>query len=100
MAETSGGLGPAAVQLIHVLAQAGEELLAMWSREDVIRQLVGSVAMAVQGGEAMAYFYGHDRCLQKMHESAEVDETSGSQRESSRDESRPSHTPKRGHSMA
>jgi hypothetical protein len=66
VAETCGGLGPAAVQLIRVMAQAGEELLALWSREDVIRQLAGSVAIAVQRGGAMAYFYGHDRCLQEM----------------------------------
>ena len=48
------------------MAQTSEELLALWSREDVIRQLVGSVAMAVQRGGAMAYMYGYDRCLQGM----------------------------------
>ena len=82
MAETCGGLGPAAAQLIRVLAQAGEELLAMWSREDVMHHVVGSVVMAVQRGGAIAYFFGHDRCLQRIRESVEVDKTSGSQRES------------------
>ena len=59
-------MGPSAVQLIKALAEASEELLALWLREDVIRQLVGSVAMAVQRGGAMADLYGYDRCLQAM----------------------------------
>ena len=64
VAETCGGFGPAAMQLIQTLSQAGEELLAMWTREDVIRQLVGAVAIAIQRGRAMSYFSGYDRCVQ------------------------------------
>ena len=38
----------------------------MWTREDVIRQLVGSVAIAIQRRGAMSHFYGYDRCVQAM----------------------------------
>ena len=58
----------------------------MWSREDVIRQLVGSVAMVVQRGGGTAYFFTHDRCLQRMHHSAKADKADESWRESSRSE--------------
>ena len=59
--ETTGGLGPSAVQLIRVMAQASAELLHMWSYGDIVRELVGSVAIAVQRGGAMAYLEGYDR---------------------------------------
>ena len=59
--ETTGGLGPSAVQLIRVMAQASAELLHMWSYDDIVRELVGSVAIAVQRGGAMAYLEGYDR---------------------------------------
>ena len=38
----------------------------MWSREDVIRELVGSVAIAVQRGGAMTYLEGYDKALHAM----------------------------------
>ena len=41
----------------------------MWSREDVIRELVGSVAIAVQRGGALTYLEGYDRSLHAMHPS-------------------------------
>ena len=59
--ETTGGLGPSAVQLIRVMAQASAELLHMWSYDDIVRELVGSVAIAVQRGGAMAYLEGYGR---------------------------------------
>ena len=61
--ETTGGLGPSAVQLIRVMAQASAELLHMWSYDDIVRELVGSVAIAVQRGGAMAYLEGYDRTV-------------------------------------
>ena len=60
---TTGGLGPSAVQLIRVMAQASAELLHMWSYDDIVRELVGSVAIAVQRGGAMAYLEGYDRTV-------------------------------------
>jgi hypothetical protein len=35
--ETCGGVGPSAVKLIRAMAEAGEEQLTVWSRQDIIR---------------------------------------------------------------
>ena len=61
--ETCGGMGLAAVKLLKAMAAAGEEYLAMWPKRDIIRHVVGSVAIAVQRGSAMAYLEGYDRAL-------------------------------------
>ena len=66
VADTCGGLSASAVKLIRVLAQTREEHLAVWSREDVIRQLLGAVAIAVQQGGAMAHLEDYDRCMYAM----------------------------------
>src|SRR6185437_9459083 len=62
-----GGMGPSGDKLIKAMAEASEEHLAIWSREDVIRELVGSVAMAVQRGGAMTYLEGYDKALHAMY---------------------------------
>ena len=72
--ETCGGVGPAAVKLLKALAAAGEEHLAMWPRKDIIRHVVGSVAIAVQRGSAMAYLEGYDRALRALGESKSQEE--------------------------
>ena len=59
--ETMGGMGPAAVTLIKAMADASQEHLAMWTRVDVVREVAGSLAMAVQRGNAMAFLEGYDR---------------------------------------
>jgi len=61
--ETTGGMAPDAVTLLHTIAQAGEEQLGLWPKEDVIEQLVSSVAVAVQKGNAMTYLAGYDRAM-------------------------------------
>jgi hypothetical protein len=43
--ETCGGMGPAAVKLLKAMAAAGEEHLAMWPKKDIMRYVVGSVAV-------------------------------------------------------
>ena len=70
--ETTGGFGPSAEKLIRALAEAAEERLAVWPKTDVIRELLGSVAMAVQRGGALAYLYGYDRCLLAVRAAAEA----------------------------
>jgi hypothetical protein len=65
--ETCGGLAPSAVQLIQAMAQAAAEHFALWSGTAILRELVGSVAIAVQRGNAMSYLEGHDRSLSVMH---------------------------------
>ena len=59
--ETMGGIGPAAVTLIKAIADASQEHLAMWTRVDVVREVAGSLAMAVQRGNAMAFLEGYER---------------------------------------
>ena len=66
--ETCGGMAPAALQLLKVLGEAGQEHLAMWPRDDVVRHLVGSVAVAVQRGSADAYLDGYARALARIGE--------------------------------
>ena len=67
VAETCGGLGPSAVELIRAMAQAGGEQLAVWSRQDIIRQLAGAVAVAVQRGGVMTYLQGYDLSLLEIN---------------------------------
>ena len=45
------------------MADTSEDHLAMWSKEAIIRELVGSVAIAVQRGGAIAYLDGYDKTL-------------------------------------
>ena len=68
--ETTGGFGSSADKLVHALAEACEEHLAVWPRHAIIRELMGSVAMAVQRGGAMVYWYGLDRCLAAIRAAA------------------------------
>jgi hypothetical protein len=68
--ETCGGVGPAAVKLLKAMARAAEEYLGMWPKQDIIRHVVGSVAIAVQKGSAMAYLEGYDRALSALGKSS------------------------------
>jgi hypothetical protein len=61
--ETCGGLAPSAVKLIQAMAQAAAQHLSLWSRTDILRELVGSVAIAVQRGSALSYLEGYDKSL-------------------------------------
>jgi hypothetical protein len=61
--ETCGGMGPAAVKLLRAMAKASQEHLAMWPKQAILQHVVGSVAIAVQRGSAMAYLEGYDRAL-------------------------------------
>ena len=47
--------------LIKAMADASQEHLAMWTRVDVVREVAGSLAMAVQRGNAMAFLDGYER---------------------------------------
>ena len=64
--ETTGGMGTSAVLLIKAMADASEKHLAIWTKEQVIRELVGSVAVAVQRGGLLTYRNGYDKVLQMM----------------------------------
>ena len=53
--ETTGGVGPRTQTLVEAMADASAEQLLTWSRDSVIRELPGSMAMFVTlystGGE-------------------------------------------------
>ena len=51
------------MKVIQAMAQTAVQYLSLWSRTDILRELVGSVAIAVQRGSAMAYLEGYDRSL-------------------------------------
>ena len=46
----------------------------MWPKKDIIRHVVGSVAIAVQRGTAMAYLEGYDRALRALGQSKSQEE--------------------------
>ena len=64
--ETCGGMAPDALKLVRVLADAGQQYAAMWPRNDVIRHIVGSVAIATQRGMAMTYLTGYSQALARL----------------------------------
>jgi hypothetical protein len=61
--ETTGGMGSRTETLVDAMADASAEQLVTWSRESVIRELVGSMAVAVQRGNAMTFLEGYDCAL-------------------------------------
>jgi hypothetical protein len=73
--ETYGGMAPDAIKLLSVMGAMGEEQLGMWPRHVVIRHLMGSVATAVQRGNAVAWLSGYSRALAAM---AQTKATEGS----------------------
>jgi len=64
--ETCGGMAPDAIRLLQILGEAGQEHLAMWPREVVVRQLLGAVAIAVQRGVATMYLAGYERAVAQL----------------------------------
>ena len=64
--ETCGGMAPAAERFVDIMAEAGEAHLRMWAKDDIVRELLHSVAIAVQRGGATAYLHGYDQVLHKL----------------------------------
>ena len=48
------------------MGEAGQEHLAMWPKHEVIRHLMGSVAIAVQRGMVMTYLAGYERAIAQL----------------------------------
>jgi hypothetical protein len=51
------------VTLLKELSRAGEEHLGLWPRDVIVRQLLGSVAVAVQKGNAMTVLSGYSKAV-------------------------------------
>jgi hypothetical protein len=61
--ETCGGLGPDAMALLDVISGAASEHLSLWSQEDAAKEVLNSVAIAVQKGNATAVLGAHAAAL-------------------------------------
>ena len=61
--ETYGGLGKSARKLIKLIASAAEDKLQMLSEESVRKELRGSVAIAVQKGNANIILAEYHRAM-------------------------------------
>ena len=59
-------MGPAAEQFVDIMAETGEAHLRMWAKEDIVRELLHSVAVAVQRGGALSYLHGYEQALRKL----------------------------------
>jgi hypothetical protein len=69
--ETYGGMAPDAIKLLSAMGDMGEEQLGMWPRHVVIRHLIGSVATAVQRGNAVTWLSGYSRALTALAQARE-----------------------------
>ena len=59
VAETCGGLCPDAVTLLDVISGAAAQHLSLWSQPDAAKQLLDSVSIAIQKGNAMTVLGAH-----------------------------------------
>ena len=57
--ETCGGLASDAVALLDVISGAAAEHLSLWSQQDAAKQLLDSVSIAIQKGNAMTVLGAH-----------------------------------------
>jgi Reverse transcriptase (RNA-dependent DNA polymerase) len=71
--ETYGGMAPDAIKLLSAMGDMGEEQLGMWPRHVVIRHLIGSVATAVQRGNAVAWLSGYSRAMVALVQKRKAD---------------------------
>jgi hypothetical protein len=59
VAETCGGLASDAVELLDVISGAAAEHLSLWSQQDAAKQLLDSISIAIQKGNAMTVLGAH-----------------------------------------
>ena len=60
--DSCGGLASDASELVRAIGEEGERWsLGTWNSGSIERQLLGTVAMAVQRGNALAVLSGHTR---------------------------------------
>src|SRR5271170_6567546 len=61
--ETYGGLGKSARKLIKQIASAAEDLMQMLTEEEIREELRGSVAIAIQKGNAMIMLSAYHKAI-------------------------------------
>jgi hypothetical protein len=61
--ETLGGIAPAAVKLLDQIALTCRDHMTLWSHQEVVKELRGAIAIAVQRGNAIAMIAGYNRAV-------------------------------------
>ena len=59
IADSFGGIAADSLQLVHRMADASQEHMAMWTREDIVRHVLSNVAIAIQRQNAATVLAGH-----------------------------------------
>ncbi len=73
--ETCGGMASDAETLLHLVTKLGEQRLALWPKEAVMKQLVGAVSIAVQRGNGLSFLSGYTRAtMLSEEEGAQISE--------------------------
>jgi len=63
----TGGISPAAVQLIDQLALASQDYLTLPSPHPFAHNIHSSIAIAIQRGNALAIYAGYSRTIQRVN---------------------------------
>ena len=79
--DTCGGMADGTWRLVEAIGEEGERWsMGTWNSTNIQRRLLGTIAMAVQRGNAMAMLLGHTRTAQ-VHGAAKEGETVVEERE-------------------
>ena len=62
----AGAWDPAAERFVAIMAEAAEAHLRLWAKEDVVGELLHTVAVAVPRGGALSYLHGYEQALRKL----------------------------------
>ena len=73
--DTCGGMADGTSRLVEAIGEEGERWsMGTWDRGSIERRLLGTIAIAVQRGNAMAMLLGYTRTAQ-MHGAGRGEET-------------------------
>jgi hypothetical protein len=64
-AETCGGLAPDAMRLLKLISETAQIHLSLWPHHEIVRHMLGSVAVAIQIGNAMIVLSSYTNALAK-----------------------------------
>ena len=62
--ETFGGLGPQAEKLIKQIIITSRDQMILWPHLQLVEELRGAIAIAIQRGNAMTMLAGYAKCAQ------------------------------------
>jgi hypothetical protein len=76
-AETCGGLGPEALKLMKLISETAQDHLSLWSHYEIVQRMLGSVAVAIQKGNAMTVLSSYTRTLAREWQQDKAHEHQG-----------------------